>query len=117
MVAALGVFITTRLVTGSIQERFINQLADSARAASNGFVDLENQQLATLRLMAFTEGVPPAILTQNITDLEDRLRPIAGNSIFEQVFIFDLSGQALLQLNRIPEENGIPSTELPNWDI
>lgn len=117
MVAALGIFITTRLVTGSIQERFINQLADSARAASNGFVDLENQQLATLRLMAFTEGVPDAILAQSVPDLESRLRPIAGNSIFEQVFIFDLAGQVLLQLNRIPEENGIPSTDVRNWQI
>ena len=117
MVAALGIFITTRLVTGSIQERFINQLADSARTASNGFVDLENQQLATLRLMAFTDGVPNAIVTQNIPDLEARLRPLAGNSIFEQVFVFDLTGQALLQLNRIPEENGISSLDLPSWDI
>lgn len=67
--------------------------------------------------MAFTEGVPDAILKQDIPGLEARLRPIAGNSIFEQVFIFDLSGSALLQLNRIPEENGIASTEMPNWDI
>jgi two-component system, OmpR family, sensor histidine kinase VicK len=117
MVAALGVFITTRLVVGSIQERFTNQLADSATSTSNGFVELENQQLATLRLMAFTEGVPAAIAAQDLVDMEERLRPIAGNSIFEQVIVFNRYGQALLQLNRIPEERGINSTDMMSWPV
>ena len=35
IIAGIGVFIVTRLVAGSLQERFNNQLLDSAHAASN----------------------------------------------------------------------------------
>src|SRR5215470_11927939 len=80
VVAALGSFIVTRLVAGSIQERFNNQLAASASAASNTVVDVENHQLTILRSIVFTQGVPDAIVTRDITNLDLWLRPIIANA-------------------------------------
>src|SRR5512145_3220750 len=63
IIAAVGVYVVTYLVAGSIQERFNNQLLSSADAASSSIVDIERQQLATLRLMVFTQGVDKALET------------------------------------------------------
>ncbi len=78
LIAGIGVFTVTRLVAGSVQERFSNQLADSASAASNSIADIERQQLATLRLLVFTEGVPAAVLAGDVASLDLWLRPIAA---------------------------------------
>src|SRR4051812_32061284 len=76
MIAGLGIFITTRLVAGSIQERFSNQLADSAVASSNALVEIERKQLETLRLMVYTDGIPDAVVSRNLGVLDTRLRPV-----------------------------------------
>lgn len=98
VVAGIGVFIVTRLVAGSIEERFANQLVESARAASNSVVDIERQQIATLRAMAFTEGVPEALVGRDSTELDVLLRPIAVNAGVDDVIVFDQNGQGILQL-------------------
>src|SRR5687768_11767998 len=80
VVAALGSFIVTQLVAGSIQERFNNQMAASASAASNTIVDVERRQLATLRSVVFTEGVAAAIVNRDTASLDLWLRPIVANA-------------------------------------
>lgn len=98
VVAGIGVYIVTRLVAGSIEERFANQLVESARAAANSVVDIERQQLATLRAMAFTEGVPEALIARDSAELDELLRPIAVNAGVDDVIVFDHNGQGILQL-------------------
>jgi signal transduction histidine kinase len=98
VVAGIGVYIVTRLVAGSIQERFANQLVESARAATNAIVDIERQQLATLRAMAFTDGVADALSGLDSATLETLLRPIAANADVDDVIVFDLAGQSVLQI-------------------
>jgi signal transduction histidine kinase len=98
VVAAIGMFIVTYLVAGSIQERFKNQLLSSADAATNSIVDIERQQLATLRLMAFTKGVSDAIIAHDATQLDTWLRPIAANAGLDSVVIFDVAGINILHL-------------------
>src|SRR5206468_10879427 len=92
LIAGIGVFTVTRLVAGSIQERFSNQLADSASAASNSIVEIERQQLSTLRLMVFTEGLPDALSKKDIASLEQYLRPVATNAGIDDVIVFDNTG-------------------------
>jgi signal transduction histidine kinase len=101
VVAALGSFIVTRLVAGSIQERFNNQMAASASAASNTIVDVERRQLATLRSVVFTEGVADAILTRDTSNLDLWLRPIVANAAVDDLILFDQSGTAIFQLSRV----------------
>jgi two-component system sensor histidine kinase VicK len=103
LVAAVGVFIVTRLVAGSLQERFNNQLVDSAAAANSAIADIEREQLATLRLMVFTEGVPRAMVAADANQLDLWLRPIAANARIDDMIIFDAAGQGILQLTRVSE--------------
>lgn len=100
-IAAIGVFVVTQLVAGSIQERFNNQLVDSAQAASNTIVDIERQNLSTLRLLVFTDGVPEAVREGNISDLYDWFLPITANADVDDVIIFDANGATMLQLRRV----------------
>jgi signal transduction histidine kinase len=106
LVAGIGVFTVTRLVAGSIQERFSNQLADSASAASNSIVEIERQQLSTLRLLVFTEGVPDALSSKDTSLLEQYLRPVVANAGIDDVIVFDGTGQGIFQLQRVENETG-----------
>lgn len=119
IVAGLGVFIVTRLVAGSLQERFSNQLLDSASAATSSIVDTEREQLATLRLMAFTEGMDGALATGDVARLEELIRPVATNAEVDEVIVFDRDGQGVLQLIRGPQLSLDYTTSSPpditNW--
>lgn len=112
VVAGIGVYIVTRLVAGSIQERFANQLVESARAASNSIVDIERQQLSALRAMVFTEGVAEALGERDSATLERLLRPIAVNAGVDDVIVFDASGAGVLQLTLAPADE-IEAQEAP----
>jgi signal transduction histidine kinase len=106
LVAGIGVFTVTRLVAGSIQERFSNQLADSASAASNSIVEIERQQLGTLRLMVFTEGIPEALSKNDTALLEQYLRPVASNARIDDLIVFNSMGQGIFQLRRVENDSG-----------
>jgi hypothetical protein len=60
-VAAVGTFVVTQLVAGSLRERFVNQLVDAGRVASDSVVRKEREHLEVLRAMAFTEDVDVAV--------------------------------------------------------
>ena len=54
IVAGIGAFIVTNLVTGTLQERFDNQLLDAGRVVAEIMVDYEQERLAVLRSVAGT---------------------------------------------------------------
>jgi signal transduction histidine kinase len=89
IVAALGVFIVTRLVSSSIDERVNNQLLNSAQAASNAFALVEAEQLSSLRTLVYTEGVPDAIANNDVETINERLTPIIVNNQLDVVIVFD----------------------------
>lgn len=95
IVAGLGVFIVTRLVTTTIDERLSNQLLSSAQAAENAMVALETEQLAALRAMVFTEGVAPAIIDADTAKLNELLAPIVANDLVDTAIVFDADGSVL----------------------
>ncbi|HLY28382.1 MAG TPA: ATP-binding protein [Aggregatilineales bacterium] len=117
MIAGLGIFITTRLTAGSIQERFNNQLADSAVASSNALVDIERKQLETLRLMAYTDGIADAVATRNLPLLDERLRPVAANARLDHVVIFDRNGYGLQQFYSSTNPPATAINDLSTWQI
>lgn len=117
IIAGVGVFIVTRLVAGSVQERFTNQLLDSAQAATNSIVEVERQQLALLRVMAYTEGVAGALLDSDADRLDVWLRPLAANDEVDELIVFDLHGQSILRLGREPRETGLTYAPLPSLNI
>ena len=65
IIALIGVYIITRLVAGSFQERFGNQLIEAGRVTADGIVRREQEHLENLRLLTFMQGVPDAFVTRN----------------------------------------------------
>ena len=49
VLAAGGTFLATRMVTGSLEERFENQLAEAARVTSDAVVRREREHLELVR--------------------------------------------------------------------
>jgi putative nucleotidyltransferase with HDIG domain len=99
LVAAAGTFIATRFVTGSLEDRFDNQLAEAARVASDSMVRQERQHLTLVRSMAFTVGVPEATAARDGDALRRLVEPIAANERLEYVEVVGLDGNRVLGLH------------------
>lgn len=102
VLAAVGIYVVTRLVTSTIRERFVNQIYEAARVASDAVVRQERVQLENLRLMVFSQGVAEAIAEKDIDELESVLLPLALNSGIEAVTVVDAGGLELLTLGLDP---------------
>jgi hypothetical protein len=61
VVAGVGAYVVTNLVTSSMHERFNNQLLDAGRVVSESMVQYESERLAVLRAVVGTQGVPKAL--------------------------------------------------------
>jgi signal transduction histidine kinase/HAMP domain-containing protein len=108
VMAGLGVFTVTRLVAGSLQERFSNQLAASSDAAKNTAVAVEEGLLEQLRLLVYVQGVPSLIQAGDAVGLDAMLRPIIANAALDDVNIADEAGAGILRLRRML---GVPGIE------
>jgi signal transduction histidine kinase len=94
--AMVGTFVVTRLVTSSVRERFVNQLYEAGRVAADGIVRRERVHLETLRLMAFTAGVPEALRARDERELLSLLQPVAINGLSQAVVALDREGGEVL---------------------
>ena len=104
VLAAGGTFLATRMVTGSLEERFENQLAEAARVTSDAVVRREREHLELVRGIAFTEGVAAAIRNQNESALARLIEPLAANSRTDLVEVLDLDGQRVFGLRLVDAE-------------
>jgi two-component system, OmpR family, sensor histidine kinase VicK len=114
IIAGLGVFIVTRLVATTIDERLSNQLLASAQAAENAMVALETEQLTALRSMVFTEGVPEAMIAGDSESLNELLAPIVVNSLIDTAIIFDASGSVLYSVSFDATRPQLINNPVPN---
>lgn len=119
LLALMGTYIVMRLVAGSLEERLINQLVDAGRKANDAMVMIEEQQLATFRAMAFTQGVDKAVAEGDKAYLLQVLRPLQSNTGFPFVEVIDQRGVHLLslylredQVEEVAAEPGIGQQEL-----
>ncbi len=115
MMAAVGVYVVTHLVTSTIRERFVNQLYESARVASDSVVRVERDQLENLRLMVFTEGVAQALVEGDADGLEALLLPLALNNRLDSVTALDSSGREILTLGRDPNSGQYLRTQATDF--
>ncbi|MCC7366765.1 MAG: HD domain-containing protein [Dehalococcoidia bacterium] len=96
--AVLGTYLVTRLVTGSLEERFTNQLAESSRVASDAVVRRERTHLEMVRGVAYTVGVPEALAAHDAATLQGLVEPLAANAKTERVEVLDRNGARVLGL-------------------
>ncbi len=106
LLTLVGAFIATRLIVDSVQERFIRQLLEAGRLATDRVVEIEQENLETLRLLARTEGVAEAIVQSDRATLERLALPIVINQEGERVHFLDIQGRPLLSLqDYLPTES------------
>ncbi len=98
VIAMVGVYVVTRLVTSSIRERFVNQAFEASRVAGDGIVRKEREHLENLRLMAYTEGVSEAVFDHDAEDLKSLLLPLVLNNGVEALTVIDIAGTEILTL-------------------
>ncbi len=98
LVAILGVYVVTRLVSNTLSERLNNQLIEAGRVASDAMVRQELRHVNVGRLIAYTNGVAEAILAEDREALEGVVRPLAFELAAENVLIVDSAGRELFQM-------------------
>ena len=106
VVAMVGVFIITRLVSGSFEERFGNQLVEASRVTADGVVRMEKKHLEDLRLLTFMEGVSGAIDDRDREGLQATFEGIAINNNIEMIAAIDDQGKGIITLTYDPEAGG-----------
>ncbi len=95
IVAAVGAYIVVNLVTSTLQERFNNQLLDAGRVVSESVVAQEEARLATLRQIAFTDGVPQSVVNGDEAALAALVPQIMVNSQLDTAVLLDLNGNVI----------------------
>ena len=98
VLAVLATFVTLRLMTNQLTQRFQNQLVDAGKAANSTVLQVEQEQLQLLRLMAATNGVDVAISKNDPITLQRLLVPLEANSQYSMIDITNAAGQEVLAL-------------------
>jgi putative nucleotidyltransferase with HDIG domain len=118
VLALFGAYFVTRMVVGTLSERFTNQLIEASRVAADSLIRQEREQLLTLRSIAFTEGLPEAVAQRRETDVGAVALTIAVNQGAERVEILDTAGNRLFGV-RLDDQTYVPIEDDPpaQWDI
>lgn len=100
--AIAAAYVITQIVFDTIDERYTNQLIESGKLSSEGMVRQEGSLLRSLRLFSYSDGLPEAIINNDVAKLETLSLGIAANQGEEVVEFLDKEGQLVLSLRRIP---------------
>jgi signal transduction histidine kinase len=98
IVAVTGVYVVTRLVANSLNERLTNQLLEAGRVLSDGMARQELKHIEVARLVANTQGVAEALQAGDESELDRLVRPLAGGLDAEAIRLVDRNGREVLTL-------------------
>jgi len=107
MVAITGVYLSTRLVSGSLEERFTRQLIEAGSTAADGLVQRERQHVSHLNAIAFTLGIDEAIMNNDREQIQTLVFPIVLNNGIDRVDVINADGLQLLEISRPPGARNI----------
>jgi signal transduction histidine kinase/HAMP domain-containing protein len=121
MVAVIGIYLNTRLVASTLEERFYQQLVFSATAVADSLALREQSHLSNLNTIIFTEGIDEAIFARDSEKLDALILPVVVNSKIDRVDVVDTRGMTLLEVYR-PYGSDVHTTtvggaSLGNWPI
>ena len=121
--AIAAVYLGSRFLLESFQERFTNQLIDTRTLSADWMVQEESRMLETLRLLSNTEGVAEAIQTGDAGRLREIALPIGINYQEEAIEFLDPQGSTVLSLRSQPGgdvenyESLQGESSQANWDF
>jgi class 3 adenylate cyclase len=120
LLAGLATFIVGRSLLLTLEERFQSQLEDSVLRASAGILDVEAIHLRMIRTIAFTTGMPEAVLGRDFDTLNRLVFPhIANNSLYF-VDVLDSSGEPIASWHKNESANDYRQNEFApykEWNI
>jgi len=126
MVAIIGIYLSTRLVADSLEERFSRQLVESGSVAADSLAQREKLHLSALRAIAFTEGIDEAILAGDREKIQTLLFPLVANYNVDRVDVVNAAGLQLLEIHRPPGTTDVEDyvatgeanlTDWPAWPV
>ncbi len=101
VLAVLGVFIVTRLVAGSFEDRLKNQLLEAGGVVGDEVVNRERARLEVQRAVANTEGVAEALIERDFEKLDQLISPLIANyKNTDSIVLLDTQGKEVLRLQR-----------------
>jgi len=120
VVAVIGVYVVTRLVSNTIQERLTNQLLEAGRVVSDNFVRQEVRHVETARIVAFTEGLADALASENHAAVLTLVEPVFIGLRVENLILISPQGKEVAhlvldeqgQLQRVEQETGVAKSSL-----
>jgi HD-GYP domain-containing protein (c-di-GMP phosphodiesterase class II) len=98
VVAIAAAYVITKIMFDTVEDRFNNQLIEAGKITSAAMVREEERLLNTLRLIAFTTGLPDALSARDAEQLRTLAYPLAVNRAEEAVEILDAQGQLVLSM-------------------
>ena len=121
--ALLATTIVTQLIFDNLETRFYDQLKTAGEISRDLLVDKENELLASLRSVSFTQGVAELISDDDAEGLREILLPIVINQNIDVIEVLDLNGTSLISLRHIAN-GGVEDYEsqraddvFASWDI
>lgn len=100
LVAVTGVYVVTKLVANTLNERLVNQLLEAGRVVSDDFVRQELKHVETARIIAYTNGLAEAMIDNDRQQVAALAVPAADGLGVENLVLIDPNGQEILHLLR-----------------
>lgn len=97
-VAAIAVYVVTRLVAGTLSERLTNQLIEAGRVISDGFVRQERTHVSSARILIYTSGLSNALKEGDAKTALELAQPASGGLGIENVILITPDGRELVHL-------------------
>lgn len=98
IVAITGVYVVTKLVANSLNERLTNQLLEAGRVVSDGMARQELKHIDNGRIIAYTQGVAEGLRDGDSATLLNLVKPTAAGLGIENLILLDRGGQELIDL-------------------
>jgi signal transduction histidine kinase len=98
VVAVIGVYVVTRLVSTTMRERLTNQLLEAGRVVSDNFVRQEIQHVDTARSIAFTVGLADALKREDGDTAVSLVKPLFAGLGGENLILISPQGHELVHL-------------------
>jgi signal transduction histidine kinase len=115
IVAVIGVYVVTRLVSNTLEERLTNQLLEAGRVVSDTVARQEIRHVTAARLIAYTEGLADALAEDNGKIALMLAEPAFTGLGYENLILVSPQGKELVHL--LADENGDLQQEERNTGI
>jgi signal transduction histidine kinase len=100
IVALVGIYVVTRLVVTSVDERLTNQLLEAGRVVSDLLARKEIEHIQKARTIGYARGVAEALVEARYEELLNLVTVEAYNQGVECLIITDTEGQVAAHLMR-----------------